>query len=247
MPVPLRSNPRTWDQIAETSPRYDIYFQEYNDILSEIGATQADALARMRQLYEDAITTYSDDYILVIFHLNLVANGKKYEELLYLYENDIDIFSPYHITEDYTTTRTPDLQAQSQSYGSGSNELTRRQSRTETTTPATSTTTTHQTNPYDNTGLRIESQDQTAASGTETMVESFSGSPDLTTTSSSATTTTTSTGTDTVEHHLIRSGRDGKFSISEIIEQAELSADKLDILDIIINDLANQIFIQVWD
>ena len=230
----------------KSSPTMSNCFSEYSDILEAIEITTTEALDRMTLQCENALTTYSDAAILNIFHSNLVANAKKYAELIALYESDVDIFAPYHITETYTDTRTPELISTSQSTGSGASSMSRNQSHTATTTPATTTTTSHQVNPYDNAGLRVDTQESTTDSGNSTTVDSYSGSPDTTTSSSAAATTTTSGGSEVIEHELTRSGRDGRFSISQIIEDAELAAPKLNIIDQIIQDLADQIFLQVW-
>lgn len=200
----------------------------------------------MWQNYESAVTNYTADYILTIFKNNLIANQKKYRELVELYKKDLDIFSPIHIEETFTDIRTPDLVSNSESSGTGSSDSKINQSRTSTTTPATQQTTVHSVNPYDDTGMKTENQDVISQSGSDTTLETYSGQPDHTQTETTAESTVTTTGTETIEHELTRSGRDGRYIISEIIEQAEQSAAALDILDIIIDDLANQIFLQIW-
>lgn len=229
-----------------TEPSLTNCFIAYEQILAAIDATPDSALDRMWQNYEDAITNYTADYILQIFTNNLVANGKKYVELVALYDTDIDIFNPVSISENYTDIRTPNLQSSSSSTGSGTSDSKINQSRTQTVTPATTTTTSHSVNPYDNTGLQTETQDSTTDSGTNTTLETYSGQPDHTATSTTASSTVSTTGSERIEHRLTRSGRDGRFTISEIIDQAEESAAKLNILDQIINDLADQIFLEMW-
>lgn len=213
---------------------YEHLFDEYATLLTAIDVTTNEATERMLQLHEDDITTYSADYIPRIFHLNLISNAKKYSELVSLYESDIDIFSPVHLTESYLDVRRPNLTSVSSSSSK------RNQSVTQTVTPLTTDTTTHSVNPYDNSGLRQESQEVKSVTGSDSTTTAYSGSPDV------SSGTVTSSGTETIEHQLTRSGRDGKFTVSDIIEQAELTADKLDILDIIIKDISDQLFLQVW-
>lgn len=243
--LPKRTYPRTWKEVLIEDNLFSI-FSLYSSILQSIGASTTDAYYRMAQNYEDAITNYTVDYIEQIFYNNLKANSKKYAELVAIYQKDIDIFSPVHIEETYTDTRTPDLTSESSSSGTGTSDSKINQSRTSTVTPATTTTNVHSVNPYDDTGMKSENQDVSSESGTHTTVDTYSGQPDHTATATSAESTVTTTGTETIEHELTRSGRDGRFTISEIIEQAELSAAKLNLLDIIIDDLADQIFLQVW-
>lgn len=229
-----------------TEPRLSNCFVLYETILAAIDATPDQAYNRMWQNYETAITNYTADYILTIFANNYIANQKKYLELVALYDTDIDIFNPVSITESYTDIRTPNLQSSSSSTGSGTSDSKINQSRTQTVTPATTTTTSHSVNPYDNTGLQTETQDSTTDSGTNTTLETYSGQPDHTATSTTASSTVSTTGSERIEHQLTRSGRDGRFTLSEIIDQAEESAAKLNILDQIINDLADQIFLEMW-
>lgn len=225
---------------------YDSLFMEYEDLLSAIGVYRYEASERMLQLHEHDITTYTAPYISRIFHLNLLANRKKYEELVEIYEREIDLFSPISIAENYIDTRTPDLVSTSSTTGSSSSLMQRNQSTTQITTPATTTTTSHSVNPYDNTGLQTETQDSTTDSGNDTTVTSYSGSPDTTSGTSTASGSVHSGGTETIAHSLKKEGRDGRFKVSDIIDDAEQSAKKLDILDIIINDVSNQVFLQMW-
>ncbi len=244
--IPQRTHPRTWIEIISNSTALYNCFTPYEEILESIGVTSDLAFNRFSQIYEEGITTYTEDYILTIFENNLSANAKKYSELVAIYQEEIDIFSPVSITESYTDTRTPNLTNTTTSTASSSSTSTRNQSQTTTTTPATTETMTHSVNPYDGTGMRQESQDINSTTGTNTSVTSYSGNPDTASGTATSSGSVSSTGTEKIEHTLSRSGRDGKFTISDIIDQAEISAAKLNILDIINNDIADQIFIQVW-
>ena len=93
---------------------------------------------------------------------------------------------------------------------------------------------------------RSESQDATSQSGADTTTEAYSGSPDHTATSSQASSTVSTSGTDRNQYEKIIHGRDGKEPTSEIIKDGLLAAAYHDVLDIIINDIADQIFLQVW-
>lgn len=221
-------------------------FSEYADILEEIGATTTEATDRMWTLYEEAITSYTAESILNIFHLNLVANLKKYAELIEFYEEKFYPFGDYYRNETYDHQRTPDLTSASTSTGTGSADSARNQTRTTTNTPGVTTTTTHSVNPFDNTGLKQESQDVTGETGYGTISEAYTGDPDHTTTSSSASSSVSTTGTDRNEYSKIIHGRDGRRPTSEVVADGLLAAALHDILDIIINDIADQIFLQVW-
>lgn len=221
-------------------------FNEYSELLGEIGATKQEAKDRMWELYEDAITNYTAESILNFFHLNLVANAKKYEDLVLFYNEQFYPFADIYKSETYDHRRTPNLLSTSQSTGSGSADTTRNQTRTTTNTPGVTTTIAHSVNPYDNSGLRSESQDTTSESGSGTITEAYSGQPDHTATSSQASATVSTTGTDRNQYDKVIHGRDGKEPTSEVIKDGLLAAAYHDVLDIIINDIADQIFLQVW-
>ena len=221
-------------------------FNEYSKLLGDIGATKQEAKDRMWELYEDAITNYTAESILNFFHLNLVANAKKYEDLVLFYNEQFFPFADIYKSETYDHRRTPNLLSTSQSTGSGSADTTRNQTRTTTNTPGVTTTIAHSVNPYDNSGLRSESQDTTSESGSGTITEAYSGQPDHTATSSQASATVSTTGTDRNQYDKVIHGRDGKEPTSEVIKDGLLAAAYHDVLDIIINDIADQIFLQVW-
>lgn len=221
-------------------------FTEYATLLTEIGATTTEATDRMWELFEEAITNYTAESIASIFHLNLVSNNKKYEDLLLFYEEQFYPFADIFKSETYDHRRTPNLLSTSQSSGSGSADTTRNQTRTTTNTPGVTTTIAHSVNPYDNSGLRSESQDTTSESGSGTVTEAYTGQPDHTATSSQASATVSTTGSDRNQYDKVIHGRDGKEPTSEVIKDGLLAAAYHDVLDIIINDIADQIFLQVW-
>ena len=202
----------------------------------------------MWETHEEAVTNYTAESITQIFLSNLVANKKKYDELIDFYEDTFFPFDDYYKNEAYEHTRTPDLESSSESSGSGTAETERKQSRTTTTTPNQyTTTTTHSVAPFDEpVSLRNESQDISTESGTNTVTESYSGQPDETTTSTSSSSTVTTTGTDKNEYTKIIHGRTGNRPTSEVVSDGLKAAALHDILDLIIEDIANQVFLQVW-
>lgn len=246
---PKRTNFRTWDQIAtnEFNPLTDNPFTAYNLLLEEIEATTTDAYDRMWENFEDAVTNYTKETINSIFLSNLTANKKKYDELIEFYQETFYPFSDYYKNEEYEHTRTPDLESGSTSSGSGAASSKHNETRTSTTTPTNyQTETTHKVDPFDSSGLRNESQDISIESGSRETVESFTGSPDTTTTTSTAKSTVTTTGTDKNEYTKVIHGRTGRRPTSEVVADGLKAAAMHNILDEIINDIADQIFLQVW-
>lgn len=246
---PRRTNFRTWDQIAtnEFDPLTDNPFTAYSPILQEIEANPAAAYDRMWENFEDAVTNYTKESINSIFLSNLTANKKKYDELIDFYKETFYPFSDYYKNEQYEHTRTPDLESTSTSEGSGSATTERNQSSTRTTTPNKyQTEVTHKVDPFDESGLRNQSQDISIESGSTSTTESFSGSPDETTTSSESSSTVTTSGTETNEYTKIIHGRTGQRPTSEVVADGLKAAAMHNILDEIINDIADQIFLQVW-
>ena len=245
---PQRTRLRTWTEIMESEIQTNNPFLPYTAICAELNVTIDDALQRMWDLYEDAITSYTAGTIFIIFADNLKANADKYAQLIELYQDDLKLFGDYYRNEDYKHKRLPNLSSSSSSTGSGSASTKNNQTQSTTTTPNQYTNTTvHNVVPFDaTTGERKEYEDVSTESGTRTTATSYTGSPDTTTTSSTASSTVTTTGTDQNEYTKIISGRDGRRPTSEVIADGIKATSYLDILDIIINDIADQIFLQVW-
>lgn len=246
---PRRTNFRTWDQIAtnEFDEITNNPFAPYSAILQQIEANPAAAYNRMWENFEDAVTNYTTESIISIFISNLTANKKKYDELIDFYEETFYPFSDYYKNEQYEHTRTPDLESTSSSEGSGTATTERKQSSTRTTTPNNyQTEVTHKVDPFDQSGLRNQSQDISIESGSTSTTESFSGQPDETTTSSESSSTVTTSGTETNEYTKIIHGRTGQRPTSEVVADGLKAAAMHNILDEIINDIADQIFLQVW-
>lgn len=201
----------------------------------------------MWELYEEAITNYTAETITQIFLSNLIANKKKYDELIDFYEETFYPFDDYYKAETYDHTRTPNLSSGSTSTGTGSATSKHNETRTTTTTPTDyTTTTTHSVAPFDASGMRAESEDASVESGSRETTETYSGSPDTTTSTSSALSTVTTTGTDRNQYDKDIHGRSGRRPTSEVVQDGLLAAALHDVLDIIINDIADQIFLQVW-
>lgn len=249
MAAPTRTTFRTWDEIAEKelNPITNNPFTPYSPILEDIEATPAAAYQRMWELYEEAITNYTAETITQLFLSNLIANKKKYDELIEFYEENFYPFDDFYKAENYDHTRTPNLQSGSTSTGSGTATSKHNETRTTTTTPNNyQTETTHKVDPFDSSGLRNESQDISIESGSTATTESYTGEPDSTTSSSTASSTVTTTGTDRNQYNKVIHGRSGRRPTSEVVQDGLLAATMHDILDIIINDIADQIFLQVW-
>lgn len=222
-------------------------FGIYETFLINVGCSSSEALDYFSINYENQVCVYTNATISNLFRLNYYANLKKYQELVSIIETDLNILNPVDLTENFTDIRTPNLSSSSSSSGSAEINTQRKQTRTTTTTPTNYTSQTdHDSNPYDNSGLRSVTRDTTVESGSTATTETFSGQPDSTGTISSATTTTTATGNERIEHQLKRSGRDGRFKVSEIIDDAELTAAKLNFLQVLCNDLSDCIFLQMW-
>ena len=231
----------------ELNPITNNPFTPYATLLASIEANPAIAYQRMWELYEEALTNYTAETITQIFISNLTANKKKYDELIDFYEETFYPFDDFYKAESYDHTRTPDLTSTSSSTGSGSASSKHNESRTTTTTPTNyQTETTHKVDPFDSSGLRNESQDISIESGSRSTTDVYSGSPDITTSSSAASSAVKTMGTDRNEYTKIIHGRSGRRPTSEVVQDGLLAAAMHDILDIIINDIADQVFLQVW-
>ncbi len=249
MLAPTRTNFRTWDQIAmnEFDEITNNPFDPYSAILQQIEANPAAAFNRMWETFEDAVTNYTTESIISIFISNLTANQKKYDELIDFYKETFYPFSDYYKNEQYEHTRTPNLSSDSTSTGTGSATSKHNETRTSTITPTNyQTETTHKVDPFDSSGLRNQSQDISVESGSRSTVDSYTGSPDVTSSTSSALSTVKTTGTDRNAYEKIIHGRTGQRPTSEVVADGLKAAAMHNILDEIINDIADQIFLQVW-
>ena len=242
---PKRTNWRTWDQIMREEMT-DNPFTAYAELLVELNTTPDEAASRMLENYEKAVTNYTSEAILEIFVLNLMVNKSKYNDLVNLYNWDFNPFVDKWYNESYASQRTPNLTSTSESSGSGSVNTERKQTRTTTNNPGAITVTQHEIQPYDASGLRIESKDTSTDSGSSTTTETYSGQPDHSETSSEAQSTMTTTGFDQNEYTKKYIGRTGNLPTSEVVADGMKAAAMHDVLDQIIKDIAEQIFIQAW-
>lgn len=245
MPTTIRTNPRTWETITTETDLSNL-FNEYSTLLAGIGATAQDVYNRMLATQLDAVSVYTTAHIRQIVHNNYVVHLLKYQQLIGYVSTDPHLLDPLYDVENYNSTRTPDLQSHSESTGSGSADTTRNQTRTTTNTPNTTSTTLHEVNPYDNSGLRSETKDTISDSGSTTTVEGYAGNPDHSETSSEAESTVSTTGTEDLEYTRERRGRDGRQLPADVVQSGLAALNMLDIIDIIINDVAEEVFLQLW-
>lgn len=229
------------EELTETNP-----FTNYAYLLEQIDSTPDEAASRMWENYEKAVTNYTSEAILEIFALNLTVNKAKYDDLVNLYNWDFNPFVDKWYNESYGSQRTPNLTSTSESSGSGSVDTERKQTRTTTNNPGAVTVTQHEIQPYDASGLRMESKDTSTDSGSNTTTEAYSGQPDHSETSSKAQSTVTTTGFDQNEYTKKYIGRTGNRPTSEVVADGMKAAAMHDVLDQIIKDIAEQIFIQAW-
>jgi len=277
LPIPQRSHPRTWATIAATiNDPFTIYNQiwerigvpeesaaEYFGFLFESSvSTYSDH--DIRQIFLSNLYANSEKYnelcTLYEAELNPV--------------NNIDISESFSETRTPNLTSTSTSSGTGSSTGSstGSAQGTtgdtttteRKQTQTSTSsTPSATKTSTHEVNPYDNTGLRTEYKDTVTDATATTTTTAYSGNPDTSTssgtsstststqnttsTTSSASGTVTETGTETKIHTITRQGRDWKILPNEVVAAAEEAAAAMNVLYVICQDLADLIFLQVWD
>lgn len=219
---------------------FDGYLQSLN-----ITLTQATKYFLIH--YENAITIYTDEYILEIFYLVADTNAKKYEKLITAYNAEYNPINNYDMTETSNDTRTPDLTSTSTGSASTNGTSKINQSHTMTEIPNNYTDTiTRSVNPYDGSGYRDESKNVSITSGSRTNTETYEGNADETHAESESSGTTTQTGTETFAHTLTRIGNIGVTTSQQMIESEIQLAAKMNIFRTIEKDIAKELFIQVW-
>lgn len=266
---------RTWTKIIDTIGNPFSIAASWNTLLSEINLDTTAALDAFTVDYETAVSRYTDEYIIKIFELVYNTNKIKYEKLVSAATAEYNPIDNYNMIESSTDVRTPDLTNQltlstttamtdtrtttTEGDSTTTNKLNQTKSTTETPNNFTETST-HEVNPYDNPGFVNESKDTSVQSGTRTVAESYSGTPDETivnagstvtnsggtSTTNSGTNTTKETGTDTTEHELTRRGNIGVTTSQQMLESEMALAEKMNIFKIIEQDLAGKVFLQVW-
>lgn len=264
---------REWMTIAKTiAPNPFVMFESE---LSGLKMLPDLALEIFINDYETAVTRYSNEKIVQIFLQVKHTNEMKYEKLIAAANAEYNPISNYDMTEESNDVRTPDLTSQltlnttaamidsraTTTTGNSSTNSSINQTRMTTENPKDyKETTIHSISSYDNPVLTEEFKDETEQSGTRSVSESYTGSPDTTTVTGSSTatnsggTSTTNTGTniqketgtDTTTHHLMRKGNIGVTTTQQMLESEIALADKMNIFKIIEQDIAAKIFLQVW-
>lgn len=241
-----REAPRTWTDIISVTGAPN-FWSVFETLLTAIGLTVEDADRAFELDYEEAITTYANSSIEKVFNSVYLTNLKKYQKMIAVYAEDYDALEDLYYNETYTDLRTPNLQSATTSTGSASGTVKNNQTRTTTETPnGWQTQNIHSVNPYDNSGMRSESQDISTESGTRSSAESWSGTADQTSSTSSGSQTTTETGTETITHTATKHGNNGGHTLQELAEQEFTLAARMNIFKIIEKDLAAKVFLQVW-
>lgn len=248
MIVVERVEPRRWiDIISNSEVDPEDFFLGFTSILNELDMTRDDAIQLFTIRYENMISSYSEFTIRFIILSTAKTNAKKYEQLLAMYNAEFDFINNYWETRSYTDTRTPNLQVSSTNSGSGTQSTTRNQISTTTTTPNVNGISTRYIDPYDGSGFRQESKTETSDSGTTSTQISYAGSPDQVTNSSTGSGSVTTTGNEKIVHAENKQGANGKYLPGEIVDSAEQAAARLNIFNVICEDIADQIFLQVWE
>ena len=270
--MPITREYREWATIAETISNP---YSSFSTLLTVLDIDATAAMDIFTIDFETATCRYTDEYILKIFDIVYNTNRIKYEKLIAAATAEYNPIDNYNMIESSTDVRTPDLTTQlilnttaamtdtrtttTTGDSTTTNKLNQTKSTTETPNNYTETAT-HAVNPYDNPGMTEESRDTTVQSGTRTVAESYSGTPDETTvnvgstitnsggtsTTNSGTNTNTETGTDTTEHELTRRGNIGVTTSQQMLESEMALAEKMNLFRIIEQDIASKLFIQVW-
>ena len=219
----------------------------FSDLLFRLGIGDELANYMFRLDYADAYTPYTDDEINQIVRHLFVINFKKYDKLGDIYTASYNPINNYNMTEQFEDTRTPDLAATTTTTASASSTSKIQKTQRTTDTPDNyQQTSVRSVNPYDNSGMRSESQNIVTDSGKRTTTVSYSGDPDSATSTTSSSTTATNTGTETTIHSGSRSGNIGVTTTQQMLESELELAQKMDLFKIIELDVAAKIFIGVW-
>ena len=237
---------RTWTEI-DTSEGAPNFWQVFETLLTPLGLTTEDADRFFELDYEEAITNYEIQSITKVFNSVYKTNLKKYQRLIAIYAEEYDALEDLYYNESYTDIRTPNLQRATTSSGTASGTVKNNQTRTTTETPnGWQTLNIHSVNPYDNSGMRSESQDVSTETGTRSSAESWTGQADQTSSSSSGSQTTNETGSETITHTATKHGNNGGHTLQELAEQEFTLAARMNIFRIIEKDIAAKLFLQVW-
>ena len=269
--IPYSDDYRKWGDIdLDQNP-----FALWQSLLAQLDIDITAALQFFTLDFFGAVTTYTDTYILVVFGQVLTTSGGKYQRMINAAKAEYNPIHNVDATETYTDVRTPDLQKEltlnttTAMTDTRSSTLTLNtttsssinQTRTTTDTPNNlKSTNVHSVNPYDDTGYKEESKDESTQTGSTQQTESYTGNPDTTqntgtnttqnsggtSTTNTGTNTETDTGTETVEHNSRRYGNIGVTSSQKLVNEELDLADRLNIFKVIEQDIAKKLFLQVW-
>lgn len=237
--------PRRWIEIFGTLDTN--IFTYFEKILEELGISIDQAQSYFLKDYLSAISLYPNKIILQTAESVALTNSVKYKKLIAVIKAEYNPIDNYNMTETSNDIRTPDLVATSNGTSTATGSVKNNQTRTTTDNPDGYTEKSiNSVNPYDNTGMRDESQNITTQTGTRETIESYSGDADTTESTSTSDTTTTQKGTETVSHTLSRKGNIGVTTSQQMLESEYSLSQKLNIFKIIEKDIAAEIFLKVW-
>lgn len=234
-------------------------FDNFSTWLQPLNISGSNATAYFIKDYWDAWCPFTSSWILGIFHEVALANKKKYDKLIAVYQAQYDPISNYDRTEEIEEVRTPDLtrasesEASSTTEASGTLDAQRKQTRTLTENGGTfSDESIRAVQPFDAATFTNAEKNTTTYSGSRTNTEAFSGDPDHQATSSESTIgateqkTETETGTDTRERTAHIYGNIGVTTSQQMLESEMQLADKMNIWKVIERDLAKALFLGTW-
>ena len=192
----------------------------------------------LERLFNDFNWTYISAQCMVEAEADI---QRIFKTLLFDRDKYLRALDYYKATKKETKEREPDLTTQTTGTASGSASVTRNQKETQEETPqGWGSDRTHYVNPYDNPGITLETKDETRAQGTRKIETSYTGLPDTSTTASNAHSEVLETGTETTTTTTI--GSDGKT----IAEQIASLEESVTVWQMIKQDLATKLFLQIW-
>lgn len=215
---------------------FDAGLNYYEPLLMSLGTSIESFEQILYMDYLDARPIYKTaDDIQMCFYKVYLKNQKKYEIWQQVYDAEYDPIQNYDRHEESTKTRKPDLKQETEAQSQ------RNQTRTTTDNPQNYTETeTRSVSPYDSQTMTAAEQYERSASGARNTTETYSGAPDT----ASSTTTTTGTDTDAVESHIY--GNIGVTTSQMMLGSSLDLADRMRLVQEIEQDIAKELFLQVW-
>lgn len=215
---------------------FDAGLNYYEPLLISLGTSIESFEQILYMDYLDARPIYKTaEDIQMCFYKTYLKNQKKYEIWQQVYEAEYDPIQNYDRHEQSTKTRTPDLTQETEAQSQ------RNQTRTTTDNPQNYTETeTRSVSPYDSQAMAAAEQYERSASGARNTTETYSGAPDT----ASSTTTTTGTDTDAVESHIY--GNIGVTTSQMMLGSSLDLSDRMRLVQEIEQDIAKELFLQVW-